>query len=104
VSTLRSWLDGRTPPPPPEVAEGLRSGGWTDAPGGAGSADAVTERLLEAARSRLAKARTRPGRVRESAFDLLAGDAWVTYACEAALDSDDPDAALARILRETVGS
>jgi hypothetical protein len=39
-----------------------------------------------------------PGRVRENAFHLLAADALLTYACEAALESDDPEAALLRSL------
>lgn len=39
----------------------------------------------------------RPGRVRESAFELLVADALVTYACEAALESDDAVKALGRL-------
>jgi len=48
-------------------------------------------------------ARARPGRVRESAFRLLEADALLTYACEAALESGDPEAALRRIL-SVIGS
>jgi len=43
-----------------------------------------------------------PGRVRESAFDLLAADALLTYACEAALESPDPEGVLGAILRRIV--
>jgi hypothetical protein len=41
--------------------------------------------------------------VRESAFRLLEADALVTYACEAALEADDPESALRRIL-SVIGS
>jgi hypothetical protein len=43
-------------------------------------------------------ARANRGRVRESAFQLLTADALVTYACEAALEADDPVASLGQIL------
>ncbi len=52
------------------------------------------ERLVRAARDRLDAARARPGRVRESAFELLVADALITYACEAALETEDPSATL----------
>jgi hypothetical protein len=32
--------------------------------------------------------------VRESAFDLLTADALLTYACEAALEAEDPESTL----------
>ncbi len=54
--------------------------------------------LLASARAHLDQARARPGRVRESAFDLLTADALVTYAAEAALESDDPESALRGLL------
>lgn len=59
--------------------------------------------LTEEARARLAEARARPGRVRESAFRLLEADALLTYACEAALDTEDPKAVLRGILASTRG-
>ncbi|MDF2697623.1 MAG: hypothetical protein K0S65_6006, partial [Labilithrix sp.] len=43
----------------------------------------------------------RLGRVRDSAFRLLEADALLTYACEAALERDDPETALQRILHST---
>jgi hypothetical protein len=49
-------------------------------------------------RDRLEAALARPGRVRESAFRLLEADALLTYACEAALEAEDPAGALRRIL------
>lgn len=53
---------------------------------------------MEAARSALASAVSQPGRVRETAFELLVADALVTYACEAALETEAPEEALATIL------
>lgn len=50
----------------------------------------------------LDRARTHPGRVRQSAFDLLAADALLSWACEAALEQPDPGAALDALLRRTV--
>ena len=49
---------------------------------------------------RLASARSRPGRVRETAFELLLADALLTYACEAALEEERPEEALRTILAE----
>lgn len=57
-------------------------------------ARARVDRLTRAARDRLDRARARPGRVRASAFELLVADALVTYACEAALETEDPSTAL----------
>ncbi len=59
---------------------------------------ALADALTEAGRRRLDDARARPGRVRASAFRLLEADALLTYACEAALESDDPATALRRTL------
>ena len=56
------------------------------------------EALLAAAGSALASAARQPGRVREAAFELLVADALVTYACEAALESEAPERALASVL------
>lgn len=94
------WLAGRRPPPPPDlgaaVADGLTGKGGTAerAPGRSGLGDV----LLGCARERLDAARARPGRIRQSAFDLLVADALITYACEAALESKDPETALWEVL------
>lgn len=53
-----------------------------------------SDALVSSVRGALARALSQPGRVRDAAFDLLVVDAWVTYACEAALEGDDPDAVL----------
>jgi hypothetical protein len=49
-------------------------------------------------RVQLDETRRRPGRVRESAFALLVADGLLTYACEAALESEDAEEALERLL------
>ena len=54
----------------------------------------VPVELLRGGLRELDRARTAPGRVRESAFHLLAADALLTYACEAALETGDPEAEL----------
>lgn len=40
----------------------------------------------------------RPGRDREAAFRLLAADAYLTWACEAAVEREEPEAALRGLL------
>lgn len=94
MSGLERWLAARRPGPPDELA-----GTLCDSLGGVSEiAGPRAEALSEAGRARLEEARAHPGRVRESAFHLLAADALITYACEAALESDDPQASLLRIL------
>ena len=46
----------------------------------------------------LRKALRSPGRVRRAAFDLLVGDAFITYACEAMSGAEDPEAGLQALL------
>lgn len=89
------WLRERRPPAPEALGDEVRA---AMAEAGAGS---IFEGAERAARVRLAEALERPGRVRESAFSLLVADALVTYACEAALEADDPLAALESLL--TIG-
>jgi hypothetical protein len=103
MSELRSWLDDRRPPAPgvlrsatnEAVAASRRAS--SEGTGGSGRVDDRVARLAEAAGERLASALSKPGRVREAAFDLLTADALLTYACEAALEGEDPAAALARL-------
>lgn len=119
--SLRAWLDGREPRPPADLRERLLdavdanavdayardSSSTADPRRVAEHVDGVDgpvpdlgtmESLLGAAGSALASAASRPGRVREAAFDLLVADALVTYACEAALESEAPERALASVL------
>lgn len=90
MTDVRDWLAARRPEPPEGLAAGLESV--------AGADGLLVDALTTAARARLDEARGRPGRVRESAFRLLEADALLTYACEAALESEDPETALRSIL------
>lgn len=121
--SLRAWLDGREPRPPMDLRGRLLDAVDAYARDSSSTADPrpstadpgrVAEQvdgvdapvpdvgtmgaLLTAAGSALASAASRPGRVREAAFDLLVADALVTYACEAALESEAPERALASVL------
>lgn len=89
---LSEWMASRRPASPPDLAAALS---LKDA------GDPLEAALTGAARTRLAEARAQPGRMRASAFRLLEADALITYACEAALDTEDPGGALRRILAST---
>lgn len=94
MSALRRWLEGRAPAPPSELTHEL------DVPAiEVGVPPDIAAALTTAGLSRMDLARDRPGRVRASAFHLLAADALVTYACEAALEHDDADASLEAVLQ-----
>ncbi len=86
-----NWLGGLYPSPP----EGLRARLEADMMNS--GREAMPHRFREAARVSLEKALAR-SRDRAAAFDVLLADAWLTYACEAALEGEDPDAALERIV------
>jgi len=90
---IRVWLEARRPAAPADLI-----GAMVDARSPASTADVRTV-LGQAALSDLARARARPGRVRASAFHLLAADGLLTYACEAALDENAPAEALRQVLR-----
>jgi hypothetical protein len=92
MTRAADWMASRSPDPPPDLAEALAF----DHTG-----EALDDVLASEAGARLAAARARLGRVRESAFRLLEADALLTYACEAALERDDPEPALRRILHST---
>ena len=79
--TLRTWLHDRTPAAPPRLAERIEAalGARCDATD-ARAADVC----LDAADELLRELLLRPSAGRESALDLLAADALVTYAFEAA--------------------
>lgn len=85
--TIADWLTTRVPAPPPQLTERVLA-----ALGAARDDDVAwtAERCLEAA-ERVVGGLLREGRTgRDSAAELLAADALVTYAFEAA--SDDPAA------------
>lgn len=92
MSAVRAWLERRAPRPPDDLLP------WLD---GVGDGGPLHELLTEHALASLAKARATPGPVRRSAFHLLAADALLTYACEAALESTAPVETLSQILRRT---
>jgi hypothetical protein len=85
--SLGDWLATREPRPPEALATRLREllVNQLDAP-----AAEVHERCLDAAEQLLREIVGRDGATRDDAFDLLAADALVTYAFEAA--ADDPEA------------
>lgn len=92
MSGIRAWLDTRRPGAPAELRTAIEDA-LKEAP-----SSSKQEALEHGTQRSLACALARPGRVRDSAFDLLAADALLTYACEAALESEEPSAALAAIL------
>jgi hypothetical protein len=94
VNAVARWLACRRPTAPADLAASLD----VRETGAALDAD-----LVVAALERLAAARAELGRVRTSAFRLLEADALITYACEAAVEGDDPEGALRRILAATSG-
>jgi len=84
--TVLAWLQSRTPTPPPamhaRVVEALGSRGGEDA-------SQTFDACLDAAASLLEELLREETLGRESAIDLLAADALVTYAFEAAADDID---------------
>ena len=78
AGTLRAWLDLRDPAPPEQLAARLREIAGRDALDGEVSSGVLLERGIETLRSALSD--------RDGALDLLAADALITYAMEAAAD------------------
>ena len=91
----RAYLDTRRPEPPEALARWLRAFPLQGVP--------PLEGIANAAMSSLDQARQAPGRVRGSAFHLLAADALLTYACESAMEEGDPDESLEGLLLRVVG-
>lgn len=91
----RTFLATRTPPPPEALAAWLSRADLD----GVAPLGGLASEGLEA----LDRARAEPGRVRESAFHLLAADALLTYACEAAMEEDDPAASLTDLMERAAG-
>jgi len=92
-SEVLAWLDTRRPAPPAALRERLERA-VTDAP------LALPAHLAELGRELLARVASRPGGGRELALDLLAADAFVTYAFEAQTEEGVAD--LARLAEESV--
>jgi hypothetical protein len=88
-----AWLEARRPPPPPELRARLEAA--------VDDAElALPDHLARLGEHLLARVVQRPEGGRELALDLLAADAFVTYAFEAQAEADV--GALA-VLAERVG-
>lgn len=85
--TIAEWLRSRTPAAPPALVARVEAALGPEA---GATLEAAPERLLAAAVSLLEPLLARDDAGRESALDLLAADALVTYAFEAA--SAEPEA------------
>jgi len=99
--TIGDWLDSRTPVPPELLAARVRQvlGGSLARP----SAEALGH-CLEAVDGLLVSLRDDPDAGRERALDLLAADALVTYAFEAAAEAPHELADIAAAAMWRVGS
>ena len=84
--TIAEWLAGRTPVPPENLAARVR-----DALGATADQDAefTVVRCLDAMETLLISLKDDEEAGRERALDLLAADALVTYAFEAAAERPD---------------
>jgi hypothetical protein len=76
-----AWLEARRPVPPTSLRERLQSA-VHDAPGG------LVAHLARHGRELLDKVAARPNGRRELALDLLAADAFATYAFEAQAEEE----------------
>lgn len=89
---MRRWLEVRLDEAPDPFVPWLER---YDASEDGAPRAVLEERGVRALRDAMA----RPGRDREAAFRLLAADGYLTYACEAVLDLDEPEPALRELLR-----
>jgi hypothetical protein len=80
-SELLVWLDARRPTPPAGLRAQLQAA-VADAP------EPLPEHLARLGRETLARVARHPDGGRELALDLLAADAFVTYAFEAQAEAD----------------
>lgn len=90
--TVLDWIEARTPPVPGDFAEWMRPG--------SPSASAGPESLFQEAEAALSRSLAPEGRPRGGAFDLLAADGFLTWACEAALEAEDPSSTLEEFIRQ----
>lgn len=82
AADVRSWLGARQPAPPRGIAAHLAAA----APAGGGGTE--PERLARTGVDLLRRVAAHPRGGRELALDLLAADAFVTYAFEAQAEAD----------------
>lgn len=92
MMTLSEWISDRRPKPPPGFVKRLASARTIHG--------RVSDVLLEEAVVAMSASMDDGVVSREAAFLLLAADAHITYACEAALDEGDVEEQLRRILSE----
>lgn len=102
--SLTQWLAARTPPPPPSLAERLRQRILEYEATVSVRPDLPADAYVDAAEQLLRQLLRDGCMSRESAPDLLAADALVTYAFEAACDEPElieqrAELAMARISR-----
>lgn len=83
MTDLTGWLDARRPPPPPSLRAALDDA-LADGDPGQGP---VSHRLAAAGLAGLEGVVRGPGS-RAAALPLLAADALLTYACEAAIEEE----------------
>jgi hypothetical protein len=87
LTDLVRWLDDRRPPAPPSLRRAMQDAVDQGDPG----VGSVSERLAASALDALGRVVVRPS-TRARALELLAADALLTYACEAAAEPDaEPD-------------
>ena len=92
----RQWLRERSPRAPASLER--RVDGFLQEDG-----SVRFSAFMEGAESALERVLGDPSiRDRESAYDLLAADALLTYACETVLSEEDPASSLEEILRRVV--
>lgn len=89
-TSVATWIAGRRPPAVMPLERWIGKGDH--------EAETRVATLTRLATAALESALSLPGQQREGAFDLLAADALFTYACEAALEAEDVEAALRGIL------
>ncbi|HYL21571.1 MAG TPA: hypothetical protein VEU74_07405 [Gemmatimonadales bacterium] len=80
-AALLAWLDARRPAPP-EALRACLAAGLTDAD------LPLPEHLADLGRRSLERVASHPAGGRELALDLLAADAFITYAFEAQAEAD----------------
>lgn len=90
MGALARWIAERMPPAPAEFLPWLRTP--------ENDSELGSEALCRLAVRDLHGTLSRAGRSREGGFHLLAADAFVTYACEAATEEEDVERALRTVL------
>jgi hypothetical protein len=91
---LRAWVAAQEPPAPDAFLELVEERAASQKP-------TTLDTLMSETRVALRDALGERGE-RRGAFRLLAADAYLTYACELAIEGPDPEVALERIVAEVV--